>query len=232
MGARVRLLLFDIDGTLVRTAGAGKRSMEAAFEQVFGVSNGFRDIPMMGRTDPAILREALENHGIPQDRGRIERFRSLYFETLESEILRPREGKRVCEGIPALMDALKDRPDVLLGLLTGNWRTSALMKLRYFQLDAYFQLGAFADDSEDRNTLVPVAVRRAGEYLPAGIAPDDVFVIGDTPLDVACARPHGARTVAVATGFHSREDLENSGADFVFENLGETEAVVGVLTGG
>ena len=228
--AGVRLLLFDIDGTLVRTAGAGKHSMDTAFQDVYGVSNGFEDIPMMGRTDPAILREALENHGIVPDGADTERFRTLYFQTLESEIRRPREGKRACTGIPDLMEALHARSDVLLGLLTGNWRRSAMMKLHYFNLDTYFRLGAFADDSENRNNLVPVAVDRAGPLLQNELTPEDVFVIGDTPLDVACARPHGARTVAVATGFHSRKELETSGADFVFSDLGDTKAVVEAMT--
>lgn len=222
----VKLFLFDIDGTLVRTAGAGKRSMEIAFEQIYGITNGFSGIHMMGRTDPAILRESLGNHGLTPDAEDFERFRELYFKTLESEILQPREGKRVCAGIRDLLDVLKDRSDVLLGLLTGNWRTSALLKLRYFSLDAYFKLGAFADDSEDRNALVPVAVERARELLDSELSANDAIVIGDTPLDVACAKPHGAVTVAVATGFHALEALEATEADFVFKDLSDTAAVV------
>lgn len=226
----MRLLLFDIDGTLVRSAGAGKRSMEIAFREVYGIGNGFRDIHMMGRTDPAILREALKNHGITPVEDETGRFRELYFRTLASEIERPREGKRVCEGIPDLLEALMDRSDVLLGLLTGNWRTSGMIKLRYFEIDAFFKLGAFADDNEDRNLLVPVAVERARDFLHTDLAPEDVFVIGDTPLDVACAKPHGARTVAVATGFHAVDVLAESGADFVYENLGHTREVLDILT--
>lgn len=226
----MRLLLFDIDGTLVRSAGAGKRSMEMAFQKIYGVSNGFQNIHMMGRTDPAILAEAFRNHGLEPKAEDVTRFRELYFQTLESEIERPREGKRVCEGIPTLLDSLKDRSEVMLGLLTGNWRTSGYIKLRYFKIDGYFEMGAFADDSEDRNALVPVAVKRAYGLNQVKLNPNDVFVIGDTPRDVACAKPHGARTIAVATGFHSAEVLEESGADFVLENLGDTQKVVDILT--
>jgi phosphoglycolate phosphatase-like HAD superfamily hydrolase len=117
-----------------------------------------------------------------------------------------------------------------LALLTGNWKRSAYTKLGHFKLDTYFPFGAFGDDSSKREDLVPVAMER---FLRAScgvpVSTGDVFVIGDTPLDVSCARPYGVRTVAVATGFHSVDDLKIENPDFVFADLGDTEAVLGAL---
>ena len=123
----MKLLLFDIDGTLIRTAGAGKVSMERSFEQVFGIKNGFHDIQMMGRTDPSIVQEALSGHQIEWDDEKVDRFREIYFNLLENEIQNPRPGKRVCPGIPSLLEALNEKSEFILGLLTGNWRKSALL---------------------------------------------------------------------------------------------------------
>lgn len=225
----MKLILFDIDGTLIRTAGAGRRSMERAFEAVWEIEDSFRGIMMMGRTDPSILDEALENHHIESKQGEKARFREIYFDILRQEIVRPRKGKRLCAGIPELLEGLSGKNGFFLGLLTGNWRTSAFIKLRYFEIDRYFITGAFADDAYKREELVPVAQERFAEKTGTGIEPGNIYVIGDTPMDIQSGKPHGVRTVGVATGFHDREALEEAEPDFVFEDFGDTEKAMAIF---
>ncbi len=222
----MKLLLFDIDGTLIRTAGAGKVSMERSFEKVFGIQNGFHDIHMMGRTDPSILKEALSGHHLEWDEKKVDQFRETYFRFLKSEIQKPRSGKKVCPGIYALLKSLDEQSDIILGLLTGNWRQSAMIKLGHFKIDHYFIMGAFADDSSDRNELVPIAIERLEKEQKIRIEKQDVYVIGDTPLDIKCAKPYGVRTVAVATGFHSVQDLALEKPDYLFHNFEQTEKIL------
>jgi phosphoglycolate phosphatase-like HAD superfamily hydrolase len=214
-----KFLLFDIDGTLIRTGGAGKHSMERAFEVVFGVSNGFSGIHMMGRTDPAILEEALLNHGISGDETLRKRYRDLYFRILEIEIPMPRKNKRICAGVVPLLKRLKKDPRLILGLLTGNWRQSAYIKLRHFHLDRYFKTGAFADDSGQREELIPLAISRLTEETGVKIGTGDVVVIGDTPLDIRAALPHGAKVIGVATGIHSQARLQSEQPHAVIADL-------------
>jgi phosphoglycolate phosphatase len=225
----LKLLLFDIDGTLVRTAGAGRRSMDRAFEMVYGFQDGFQDIEMMGRTDPSILKESLENHQIVWNVEEVERFREIYFRILEEEIDLPRPGMRLCPGIQILLDSLVNRTEFILGLLTGNWRTSAYIKLRHFGIDGYFTVGAFADDSALRKDLVPSALGRLKRDRGIEVAMEEVYVIGDTPLDIQCAKPHGVRTVGVATGFHSLEEIASENPDFIFRDFQDTEKVLEIF---
>lgn len=223
------LLLFDIDGTLVLSGRAGLRALNHAFEHVTGTADAFRGINPAGRTDGFLIEEAARRAGVgltPELRGAIE---SLYYERLAHEIEKPGEGRKsVMPGVRPLIDSLSGRPDVVLALLTGNFRRSARIKLEYFDLWAPFRFGAFADDATDRNALVPVALGRARE---AGHAPhaDRVIVIGDTPLDVECARAGGVRALGVATGSHSADELREAGAYEVFEDLSETEQVMATL---
>jgi phosphoglycolate phosphatase len=225
----VRLVLFDIDGTLVLTGRAGVRAMNRAFETVVGVADGFRDVPMAGRTDRAILADALVRHGIAIDDALLDRLSLTYFEVLEEEILQPGPRKGVLPGVRALLDALTLQQDCWLGLLTGNFAVSARIKLAHFDLWRYFGFGAFADDSADRNALVPVALERALRRGSPRFDPRDVLVVGDTPYDVECAKVVGARAVGVATGGADPETLRAVGADVVFEDLSDTLAVLEAL---
>lgn len=227
----VKLVLFDIDGTLVLTGRAGVRAMDRAFEIVVGVADGVRDVPMAGRTDRAILADALVRHEIAPDGVLLERLRITYFDMLTEEILRPGPRKGILPGVRALLDALVGRQDRWLGLLTGNFAVSAHIKLAHFDLWHYFAFGAFADDSADRNALVPVALERAARSGSPRFDPGDVLVVGDTPYDVACAKAVGARAVAVATGGTDVETLWAAGADVVFQDLSDTLAVLDALGG-
>jgi phosphoglycolate phosphatase-like HAD superfamily hydrolase len=218
---RLKLLLFDIDGTLIRTGGVGRHSMALAFEELYHIPNGFDSIQMMGRTDPSILNEAMTNHGLEWNESAINPFRERYCTILQREIVRPRKNKYICQGIPQLLQMLNVRSDTVIGLLTGNWKRTAMLKLNHFGIDKFFKLGVYADDAYYREDMVPVALTRWEATFSVPINPADIFVIGDTPLDITCARPHGVRTVGVATGFHSFEELAALGPDLTFEHFGD-----------
>lgn len=224
-----KLLLFDIDGTLMRTAGAGREAFNRTFEKVYGIGSAFNQIMMMGRTDSGILKEALDNHGIGWHEDEVENFRETYYGYLVEEIEIPRSGKRLCPGVVELLERLQYEKLCILGLLTGNWRHSSFIKLRYFGIDEYFTLGAFADDSPHREDLVPIALNTLNKQKQLDLPKDNVFVIGDTPLDIQCAKPHGVRTVGVATGYHSMKDLKAEKPDFVFENLSKVDELIHVF---
>jgi phosphoglycolate phosphatase len=227
-----KLILFDIDGTLVLTGGAGKRGMTRAFAEVFGVPDAFAAIELAGRTDTSILADAFAQHDTRVPPDGVERFRTRYLECLRDEVVRATSGKRVLPGISALLEALHPRVDSLLALLTGNFAEAAEVKLGHFDLWRYFQCGAFGEDAHDRNHLVPIALDRARACgLASHVAVDRVVIVGDTPRDVACALAHGARVVAVATGEYSVEDLQRAGAGLVFEDLSDTPAVLSALNG-
>lgn len=225
----ISLLLFDIDGTLVLTGGAGARAMALAFESVCGVPDAFRDVHMAGRTDAWILTDAAAAHGIPPDSPALGRFRDAYLHHLVMELEKPGARKGVLPGVRELLDVLADRDDVYLALLTGNYEAAARIKLEYFDLWRYFPCGAFGDDAPDRNGLLPKAVARIAACGGPSFSAADAVVVGDTPLDVACAAFSGARSIAVATGSHSVEELRAAGADAVFEDLACTANVLAAI---
>jgi len=226
----MRLLLFDVDGTLIHSGGAGRRAMLKAFEQIYGIENGFKDVSMFGKTDPLILKEALANHGIKWRREEAERFKTLYVRYLRTGILTPLPQKRIMPGAVELLEEISKDPRLVRALLTGNWEKGAEIKLGFFKLHRYFELGAYADDSELREELVPIAVERCEERKGVKLKPEDVYVIGDTPLDIQCARPFGARTVVVATGIHTKEELLAEHPDHFFSDLRNTTEIVKVFS--
>ena len=224
------LILFDIDGTLVLTGRAGLRAMNRACEETVGHANALDGVAVAGRTDWIILHDVMANHGLSLDAARLEELRRLYVTHLAEEICHRGDGvKDVMPGIRELLDRLRGRPDIALGLLTGNFEEGARIKLEHFDLWKYFPVGAFGDDSADRNALVPVALRRARERGIADVPASRVFVVGDTPHDVACAHAVGAVAVAVATGGYTVDQLRETRADYVFGDLRDTEAFLQVL---
>ena len=225
-----KVILFDIDGTLVLTGGAGVRAMGRAFEDVFSIPDAFANIPMPGRTDAGILSDATVAHGIPTDSAELERFRSVYFTHLRNELHLPGPRKGVMPGVRSLLETLAGRGDVYLALLTGHYEESARAKLEYFDLWRYFPCGAFGDDAPERNRLLPRALARIHACGGPAARPSESVVIGDTPLDIACAAASGARSVAVATGSYHAEALRAAGADVVLEDLADTEHVLRVLS--
>jgi len=201
--------------------------MARAFEDLFAIADGFRDVPMAGRTDTSILSNAAAAHGIPP--ANLVPFQDVYLAHLERELKPPNPRKLVLPGVRALLDELASRGDVYLALLTGNYQKAARLKLEHFDLWKYFQCGAFADDGADRNSLVPVAMARIRECGGPTVSPRDVIVIGDTPHDVACAQVARARGIGVATGPFSMAQLRESGAESVFEDLSDTNAFLRLL---
>jgi phosphoglycolate phosphatase-like HAD superfamily hydrolase len=231
-----KLILFDIDGTLVLTGGAGIRAMNRACEELAGHSHALEGIPVAGRTDRIILADVATRAGHALDDGLLDRLRGRYITNLREEIERPgrtqsfeslgaRGGvKAVMPGIRELLDTLDRREDVFLALLTGNFAAGARIKLEHFDLWRFFRCGAFGDDAADRNALVPVALARARQCgLREPLPPHHILVVGDTPHDVACARVAGATPVGVATGGFSADQLRESGADIVFESLADAD---------
>jgi len=220
------ILLFDIDGTLIRTGGAGKAAMEGALRTAFGVDTIRDVVPYSGRTDRAIGLDLLTVHGLAATPENVRRLNEEYLRLLPGA-LRTRPGT-VCPGVAALLPRLADRADVRLGLLTGNTRAGAREKLTHFGLWNYFPFGGFGDDHHDRDDVARAAVAEAGAHLGAAIDPADVWVIGDTPLDVRCARAVGAYAVVVATGWHPIAELHTTGADLVLEHLADETSLPGV----
>ena len=226
-----KVVLFDIDGTLCLTGGAGVRAMNRVCEEVLGNATALTDVPVAGRTDQIILEDAFAKEGRQLDSGTLDAFRTRYVALLREEIQHPGHGaKAVMPGVRQLLDVLAARHDVFLGLVTGNFAEGARIKLEYFDLWRFFKCGAFGDDAADRNALVPFALKRAADCGLAPVPSEHVLVVGDTPLDVACAHAAGARAIAVATGSFSAEQLRNSGAHEVFHDLSDTGAFLALLS--
>ena len=183
---------------------------------------------MSGRTDPLIIGDACRQHQVVAD-GRMAELLQLYFSCLTEELPRPAAGKRVLPGVVPLLEALRRDRNAVLALLTGNFSTSARLKLEHFQLWDYFETGAFGEDAPERNGLVPVALERVKARGHGSIPPRRTVIIGDTPHDVACAAAAGARSVAVATGSAAPEELRASGADVVLPDLGSTDEVLAAI---
>ena len=208
--------------------------MTRAFEEIFQIPDAFRGIPMPGRTDSWILSDAAAAHRIPRDSPALARFRDCYLQHLARELERPhppRLRKGVMPGVRPLLDALAARDDVYLALLTGNYEDAARLKLQHFGLWRYFPCGAFGDDAPDRNGLLPKALASVRACAGHEIAAADTVIVGDTPLDIACAAAGGARSIAVATGSHGVDELRSAGAGEVFEDLSDLDAAMRAITG-
>lgn len=218
----MRLILFDIDGTLIDSGGAGTRSLDLALKELFSVENGFYGISMAGKTDTQIIKEGLMKHGMSAD-GNVESIVRVYLNHLREEINNDR--KHVKPGIYELLENLQQRRESGLGLLTGNLEQGARIKLEPFGLNKYFSSGAFGSDDEDRNNLLPIAVNRFEELFRIKIEIDSCIIVGDTPRDVECAHIYGAMCIGVATGPYSVEDLIAAGADYVFKDLSGNDSL-------
>lgn len=219
-----KLLLFDIDGTLILSGRAGEASLYRAVEEAFDVPANSVKVLMAGATDGAIARELLEKNDIAPSMENITKLLDRYLHLLELSL--PSSQGFVLPGILELLELLKQRRDCVIGLLTGNIRRGAKIKLSHFGVWEFFEFGAFADDHFDRNQLGPVARMRASELHGEEFAPENIFVIGDTPKDIACGRAFGAKTVAIATGMYTYRDLAAHAPDFLFEDFSDPTGVV------
>jgi len=223
----LRYFLFDIDGTLVNCGGAGGGSLLLALSEVFGVRDPSPLKTYSGRTDRAILAELLELHGVENTMENRHRLVAAYLEILPGQLAK-RRG-RVLPGVNELLDQLSGEIGLGLGLLTGNLHRGAELKLGHFGLASYFRVGAFGDEHESRDELVHEALSQIRRELQSDVAGEEVCIIGDTPLDIACARVIGAVAIAVATGIHSAEDLAAAGPDVLLEDLSATGNVLATL---
>ena len=229
----MKLVLFDIDGTILLTSGAGKRAVHRALADVFGAP-GRAEHRFDGKTDPQIVRELMrmEGHGDDHIDARMSALLDRYVDYLHEELDHPSTAVRLMPGVAELLDALEARTDVVLGLVTGNLAAGAAAKLRAGGIrPERFRIGAYGSDHELRNELPAVAQRRAREELGIEVVGTDVVVIGDTPADVDCGRAIGARTIGVATGYFAADALLGHGADFAFEDLADTAAVLRSIVG-
>jgi len=219
----VRLVLFDIDGTLIRTGGAGVKAFAKVFATEFNARDGFERLKFAGRTDAGLVREFFGFHDIPPTPENFQRFFERYVFWLD-HILRDCKGE-VCPGVWELIHALQAlEPPPLLGLLTGNIRLGAEIKLRHFKLWDVFETGAFADDHEERDQIAAIARQRASRILNEDLRGEQVLVIGDTPLDIRCARAIEAKVLAVATGGHPLEELKSHQPDRAVQDLRKIDA--------
>jgi phosphoglycolate phosphatase-like HAD superfamily hydrolase len=225
-----RLVLFDIDGTLLLTGGAGKRAMDRAFADAFGVADAFAEVPMGGRTDRFLIEHALERWGVPITPEALDRFRECYLVHLADTIGEPGHGRKgTMPGVAPLLDALAGRPGVQTALLTGNYEAGARIKLTHFDLWDRFAWGAFGDHHAERDALARAAIADAPRRGVALADPADAVIIGDTPFDIACARAAGARVIAVATGGHPLDELQALAPDLAIADLTRLDDVLALV---
>jgi phosphoglycolate phosphatase-like HAD superfamily hydrolase len=234
------IILFDIDQTLLYSGGAGSLAMGRAFEQLYGIEDGFRSVEFSGRTDWGILRDAMRAHGLLDGlganggfRAEMARFQKAYYSLLPATLNEMTAQGRVMPGVPELLADLSKRDGVALGLATGNFRKAAFIKIEHFGIGGYLSDGGFGDDAEDRAVVVGKAIERVGSPFLAregarGVK--SVWVIGDTPLDVSAAHANGAKALGVATGSLSTGELLEAEADEAVEDLSDTDAIARLLT--
>ncbi len=221
------LLLFDIDGTILTSGGAGECALRRGFLQEFGLVEDLTAVEISGRTDSGIARRVLDKHGLEATPENLHRFFEGYLRQLELEL--PTRSGRVLPGVLPLLHCLRERAHISLGLLTGNLERGARLKLQHYGVQGIFAFGAYADDHHDRNMLGGFALGRAKEIHGVEFDPARTYVIGDTPHDITCARACGARAIAVATGSFSVEQLAEHQPDALFADLSDLPSVLRAL---
>ncbi len=216
----IRLVLFDIDGTLVHTGGAGVKAFAKVFETLFNARDGFEKLKFAGRTDVSLVREFFQYHDIAPEPDNFERFFEAYVFWLDHIL--EHSGTDTCPGVWEFLADLRKLPKPpMIGLLTGNIRLGAEIKLRHFGLWKEFETGAFADDHEDRDKIAAAARERGRRLLGKGLRDDEILVIGDTPFDIQCGRAIGAKVLAVATGGATLEQLRQHKPDWAVSDLSQ-----------
>jgi len=215
--------LFDIDGTLIASGGAGKVALERGLAEEFGIDGTIEKLSLSGRTDRAIVEDLLRMHRLEVSEDNRQRVLRAYLKHLPA-CLETLQGK-VLPGIREWLVRLCAREDVLVGLLTGNVREGARVKLGHFGIHDHFRVGGYGDHHTDRDEVAREALAEVRRYLARDVSPERVYVIGDTPLDIRCARAIGAKVIAVATGWHTSEELAAHQPDFLLGDLSNPTSV-------
>jgi phosphoglycolate phosphatase-like HAD superfamily hydrolase len=224
----MKLVLFDIDGTLISDGGAARESFAIALDATYGYRGDLRRYDFSGRTDPQIARMVLRDAACTDED--IDAAMPALWQRYLAELARNADGRvRELPGVRALLDALRERADVVLALLTGNIEQGARLKLQGPGLNGYFPFGAFGSDSERREELPPVAVDRAADAVGHRFAGRDVVIIGDSIYDVRCGVPHAARTIAIASGKTSPEKLQAENPDHFFQSAEATNDLLSAI---
>jgi len=224
---KTKLVLFDIDGTILWSGGAGEKALRIALKDRFGRDDDLAKIEIAGNTDSSIARQIFALHGIEATPENLTEFLDGYLHHLQE--LLPRTEGHLLPGIVDLLEKLRERPHVALALLTGNLSRGAELKLSHYGVWHFFEFGAFADDHHDRNKLGAFARARARDAHGGEFPCESIFVLGDTPHDIACGRAFGAKTVGIATGTYTREQLAKCNPDFLFDDLSETDHIIATL---
>lgn len=228
----MKLVLFDVDGTLLSASGAGRRALERAMRDVYGTAGPIDTYDFRGGTDPQIIRDLLNRAGLDETAIRAgEAVVYRRYEALLDEEVGDGRGVSVYPGVRELVGALAARDDVVVGLLTGNIEAGARIKLRPTGLWSFFRLGAYGSDHADRTRLPQVAAGRAELLVGRAFRGPDTVIIGDTPRDIGCARAFGARAIAVATGWHSLEDLAAHRPDHAFADFSDHGPAMAAMLG-
>ncbi|MCA9943298.1 MAG: HAD hydrolase-like protein [Anaerolineales bacterium] len=225
-----KLLLFDIDGTLIRSNGAGRLTLAYALDKLFGTVGPLESYNMSGKTDPRIITDLLTAAGVPpkEIKNQLPAIYELMAE--HGQKIFQEKGMAACPGVPELLTELSRQPNVLLGLLTGNSQLTAPLKLLAAGIDPLqFKVGAYGSDAMDRNDLPAIGMSRASQLTGEQFDGNNTVIIGDTPADILCARAGKATAVAVASGWHAAATLAEYRPDHLFENLGETNHILQTL---
>lgn len=227
-----KLLLFDVDQTILSTMGGDRKALNIAFQERFGIPDGFEAIDFAARMDLVIVGEAFRKWGVDglEEPETMARFKDAYFRHLEVVLAGWTRG-RVCPGVRTLLESLLPRDDVHLGLVTGNFRESAFIKLRRYGFHQFFAEGGFGGDFEERSRVVALGIERCQQLQGLEYPRDDIYVIGDSPRDILAGQANGVNTVAVATGFSTQEELGGYNPTHLFADLSDTEAVLAKLLG-
>ncbi|MFN3821031.1 MAG: HAD family hydrolase [bacterium] len=225
------LLLFDIDGTLTDSAGLTRVALDKAALHLFGIERGTQGITSYGLTDPLIFRKIVENNQLkfPNWEYTFSKFCNIYVAYLD-QLLNQSSSVKTHPGIKELLSAIAKLPFFFLALGTGNIRASAMVKLKRHGIDGYFPVGGFGDDSEDRAEIIKVAYHRACEHYRKNFDPEWTWVIGDTPYDIFAGKAWGFRTMAVATGFYTVEELSEYSPTIIFPHLEDVNLVIKTFT--
>lgn len=225
-----KLLLFDIDGTLIRSNGAGRLTLAYALERLFGTAGPLENYNMSGKTDPRIITDLLTAVGVsPKE---VNKYLPAIYELMAEHGQKIFKEKEIvaCVGVPELLIRLSSRDDVVVGLLTGNSQLTAPLKLSAAGIDPLqFKVGAYGSDAMDRNELPAIGMSRAIQLTGVPFDGNNTLIIGDTPADILCARAGKATAVAVASGWHAAATLADYQPDYLFDNLGDTDRVLQVL---